>query len=540
MEMQGNHTTENGRKRLGVDFGNRSTVIAIRDDDGTIRVHDFSGWSRPFPLAGPGHCVPRIPSQIQYSDTGTRYIGDSTLPDDENPAGMARWLRHYLIENSTVQIPSGNGRMTRYRNAGSDFLTALLAQALHDSTENTEVIFSIPVDAPEHYTAWLPEVATAAGFSTPFVIDESCAAALGYGLQLSPGSLFLLIDFHPDGLDIALVTPIEFSQETEGIFSRVLGKVHNETGGTVIDGWITQDVLARKRVDERDSRIARLHPLLINEARRVRESLVLTMEAEVQVTDQVSGFSLIAPVSRTDLSRILEAQGLFATLNNAVDRVLSAAGIRGHEDERITAVLMVGECSAIPCVQDAVKQRWGAGRVHCDHPTDAVARGAAAANPGTIESNRIRNDYAIRHWDPIAREYRYRFIVRNGARYPSAGQVARFIISGAYDGQVYLGIPLCEIRTTRDDPHSYIELVSNDKGELQIAGPAPDAMPSRYPELVNEQEPTLLHASPPAQKGEPRFELTFFLDCQGFLCLTARDLLTGLIIKRDAQVFRLN
>jgi hypothetical protein len=201
---------------------------------------------------------------------------------------------------------------------------------------------------------------------------------------------------------------------------------------------------------------------------------------------------------------------------------------------------MVGECSAITCVQERIKQRWGADRVHCDHPVDAIARGAAAANPNTPEPNRIRNDYAIRHWDPVAREYRYRFIVRNGARYPSAGQVARFIISGAYDGQVYLGIPLCEISIAGHDHHSHIELIANNKGEMQIAGPAPEAIPAISPMLVNEQEPTLLYASPPAKKGEPRFELTFFLDRQGYLCLTARDLLTGLIVKRDAQVFRLN
>ncbi|PKL58075.1 MAG: hypothetical protein CVV34_04230 [Methanomicrobiales archaeon HGW-Methanomicrobiales-5] len=82
--------------------------------------------------------------------------------------------------------------------------------------------------------------------------------------------------------------------------------------------------------------------------------------------------------------------------------------------------------------------------------------------------------------------------------------------------------------------------MSNTKGELQIAGPAPDAIPAVCPALVNMQEPTLLHASPPAKKGEPRFELTFFLDREGYLCLTARDLLTGLRVKRDAQVFRLN
>jgi molecular chaperone DnaK (HSP70) len=538
--MQRNHPAGTGRQRLGIDFGTGCTVVAARDENGAIQLHDFSGWSRPFPIAGMEHYIPRIPSQINYSDTGTRYFGAEALPDDTNSAGLARWLRHYIIENSTVQIPAGCGRMIGYRNAGSDFLTALLTHAPGNGTATREVVFAVPLDAPDQYIAWLRAVATAAGFRVPFVIDEACAAALGYSLHLSFGSLIILINFHTDGLDIALLTIDESSHDNGGIFSRVLCKVHDDTGGSMIDEWIVQDILARNQMYETDPRAARILHLIKNEAGRAREALVLNMETEVRVTDPVSGFSLIAQISRKDLCRILEARGLFAIINRALDRALSVAGIREMgEDKRITAVLMVGECSAIPCVQDALKQRLGT-KVHCNHPVDAIARGAAVASPETPEPNRIRNDYAIRHWDPVARKYRYRFIVRGGARYPSAGQVARFIISGAYDGQAYLGIPLCEITTANHDPHGHIELVSNDKGGLQIAGPAPDAIPALCPVLVNGQEPVLLHASPPAKKGEPRFELTFSLDREGYLCLTGRDLLTGLIVKRDAQVFKLN
>jgi len=538
--MQEKTPAGNGRQRLGVDFGNGMTVVALRDETGAIRLPDFAGWSCPFPIAGQEYSVPRIPSQIRYSDTGIRYIGAEAQQEDMAPAGVARWLRHYILENSTVQVPGPNGKMTGYRNAGADFLTALLTHAPRTTTGTGEVVFSVPVNAPGTYSTWLRAVATAAGFSVPFLVDEACAAARGYGLPLLPGSLFLLIDFHPDGLDIALVTPCEFPSDAASQHSRVLGQAHDGISGSVIDAWMVQEILARNRLQETDPKVSRLLPLIRNEVQRVRPALVKDSEAEVRITDPVSGFSLAAQISRADFSRILEERGLFGALDRAVDRALCVSGIHGHEEERIAAVLMVGECSAIPCVQDVVRQRWGTDRVFCDHPTDAIARGAAMASPEMPEPNRIRSDYAIRHWDPVAREYRYRFIVRNGARYPSAGQVARFIISGAYDGQAYLGIPLCEIRTARDDPHSHIELVSNNKGELHIAGPGPDAMPVECPELVNVQEPTLLYASPPAKKGEPRFELTFFLDREGYLCLTARDLFTGLIVKRDAQVFRLD
>ncbi len=301
---------------------------------------------------------------------------------------------------------------------------------------------------------------------------------------------------------------------------------------------MVKDLLSRNRLHESDPRVARLLPGLTNDVGRAREALNLNSEAVVSVTDTGSGFSVTAKVTRDDICRNFEERGVFTAVNQALDRALSGAGIRDAE-RKIEALVMVGECSAIPCVQEALIARWGS-KVHCNHPVDAIARGAAMADPETLEPDRIRNDYAIRHWDPGAQEYRYRFIVRNGTRYPSAGQVARIVISGAYDGQEYLGIPLCEIGTLNQNHHGHIELISNKKGEVQIAEPAQGIVAEMCPVLMNGPTPVLLHASPPAKKGEPRFELTFSLDRQGYLCLTARDLLSGILVKRDTQLFRLN
>jgi hypothetical protein len=177
--MQKNHPERAGRQRLNVDFGNGYTIVALTAEDGTILLHDYLSWSRPFPTYWEGHSVPRIPSQILYSNTGNRYIGAEEPPAGMVPAGLARGLRHYIIENSAVQVPAGTGKMTGYRDAGSDFLVALLTHTSYNNAGTREVVFSVPVNAPEHYIAWLRTVATAAGFIVPFIIDEACAAARG-------------------------------------------------------------------------------------------------------------------------------------------------------------------------------------------------------------------------------------------------------------------------------------------------------------------------------------------------------------------------
>jgi molecular chaperone DnaK (HSP70) len=214
--------------------------------------------------------------------------------------------------------------------------------------------------------------------------------------------------------------------------------------------------------------------------------------------------------------------------------------MRGCEEDQITAVLMIGECSTLSPVKAAVKQRFFKQAVLHDLPVDAVARGAALYTSPVIQPDRIRNDYAIRYWDPASQEHRFRFLVRNGARYPSAGQIARIIISASYDSQTRMGIPIYEIVCGGNDSNQCnIELISETGGGMRIAGPMPDADAARKPAWVNEQTPTILVASPPAQKGEPRFELTFTIDRRRNLCVTARDIITGMLLKSDAPLLRM-
>jgi molecular chaperone DnaK len=202
------------------------------------------------------------------------------------------------------------------------------------------------------------------------------------------------------------------------------------------------------------------------------------------------------------------------------------------------AVLLTGGCCTLPCLQEAVQQWFGKARVHGDHPLDARVLGALAAVPAAAE-DRITKNYAVRYWDAAAREHRYRFLVRAGTRYPSEGQVGRFVISAAYDGQTHLGIPLCTLAAGTGDHGTGIELVSDAAGGMRISGPAPETAPEHRPVWVNERVPTLLVAVPPARKGEPRCELTFTIDRNRQLCVTARDVMTGELVKRDAPLFRL-
>jgi molecular chaperone DnaK (HSP70) len=533
------------KKRLGIDFGMNSTVIAeFNGEGGAVSTLEFPGWSRRFPLEEENTTVAITPSLIHYTDTGSVLVGEQVNLEKhfDNPA-TARWMKQYISQNSPAQFIAGKDQVTGFRQAATDFLMALLSSPLlvNNKPEICESVFTFPVESPQCYISWLEDVAILAGFGTNFLIDEAHAAVLGYGLNPRLGCKVLIIEFGQDGLDVRIVAIDEEIPHPSVPRSRILGRAVNSMGGLAIDRCIFQAMLSKDLPRESDATIRRIQPEILHAISRMREKLSLTEDVPVQVTDPLSGRDLTGYIRCADLERIFNEQGILSVLNRTLERALAAARMRGCDEDQITAVLMMGECSTLPPVRKAVKQRFFNHQVLYDHVVDAVARGAAHYSPFVSQPDRIRKDYALRYWDPTSNEHRYRFLVRNGARYPSAGQVARIIISASYDSQSRMGIPIYEICDGGGDANlCNIELISDSGGGMRIAGPAPDAETGRKLVWVNEHTPAVLVASPPAQKGEPRFELTFTIDMRRNLCVTARDIITGMLIKNGEPLFRMN
>jgi hypothetical protein len=323
-----------------------------------------------------------------------------------------------------------------------------------------------------------------------------------------------------------------------GFSSRVLGRASSEFSGLCTDSWIASEILSKKGGYVSDDKLQQISAMLLYRCQRGRETLLAADKILVQIGDLLPGHDMNVVLTREDVAGIFRENGLFTLLDRTIARAFSAARVYGCDREGITAVLMIGELSTIPALQEAVSTLFPSALIRYDHALDAAARGSVMTD--APQKTLIRSDYALRYWDPVSREHRYRLLIRCGARYPSAGQVARLLISAAYDGQIHLGIPLYRITAEEGSTvGTGLELVGTPGGGLRFAGPAPDYGDGYRPVQVNRKEPTCLSASPPAQKGVPRFELTFTIDGHGYLCLTARDLVTGTLVKNSERVHRL-
>ena len=528
-----------GRVRLGVDFGVSTTVIAVAVPGRKTATLEIPGISREYPGDPAVHA---IPSLAQYEGGEMVRSGEEVARNGaaDHP-GTARWMRRYLCDQSPVQIPAGDNHTIRYEEAAAAFLTGILARALA-AHPGAALAFALPSDAPPAYGDLLQRAARAAGARSCSLVNEHRAALAGCGCLPAAGEPVVIITVPETEPEITIVTSDEKenSPVTGGL--RVLVRVSGSCGCHAIDGWIAQDLLVKCRLLAGDPRAVRLASAFRHEAGRLRELLPGMGEGTVQIEDPGSGRSFATVYTAADLDRVLFAHDVSLSLQDCMDRALSALRMRGGDETRIRTVLLLGEGSALPQVQDAVRARFQSATVHTGCMLDAIARGAAEQGPPARAENRIACSYALRYWDPAVQEHHYRYLVHSGARYPSAGQVARIIISAAYDGQTHLGIPLYAIssREGEDGRMPEIELVSDRGGGVRLAGPAQDAAAQQQAVHANERAPTLLVADPPARKGEPRFECTFSVDSERNLCLSARDLVTGRLMKLDAPVYRLN
>lgn len=540
MGKGGGDTVKNAKeqRQIGIDFGMNYTVVAASDGSSSKPyLVSLSGISEDIPVPGCIPVVTLVPSVIGYHLDGSTSIGEETVSQCKEISATLRQLVYYLCEESPVRVHTGDDRQVSYQQAGRDFLSEIIDRVVGDKDKSgTKIIVTRPLDAPLRYREWIAGLNGSSGVWNIASIDIANAAVKGCRLPFREGKLYVLIDFRPESFDVAVVVPEPDATESSGFSSRVIGRATAGFGGVSSDLWIASEIISGKGTYIPENRLREMQSCLIRECQRARLRLSYVNETTVEIRNPWNGTTSAHALSRIELERIYCGHNLFTTAERTISRALSAALTLGFDRNDITAVIMIGELSTVHAFQEVVRRQFPERLVECENPLGVAALGATL-DARTLEDDRIRSDYALNYRDPASGDQRYRFLVRSGLRFPSAGEVARILISASFDGQVYLGIPLCRIqRETGNALGTGIELIGNPGGGLRLAGPALDCRSGGKPVHVNKTEPTYLVASPPARKGEARFELTFTVDKQGYLCVTARDLMTGALVKESARV----
>lgn len=452
--------------------------------------------------AGVDDHVPAIPSLIHYPASGNPLVGAQVLMHDLATAqGTVRWLRHYIAASHPSRLTM-NGKSISYADTGADFLQPIISASLVvQGISCAGIVFSVPPGAGAAYESWLSQVATMSGIGRIRFIDEARAAALGYGMPVSAGEVFLHVDLGSRSITVSLLrSDTDTTPSTPDPHCRLLGRIEEDLGGMVVDEWTGKS-------DEALS----CHSVGYN---------------AVDTGDVPPGIP-IGPDYLKGLER-------------AVRHSLQLAFNHGYPKDRITGILVTGWGGNTLSVRDVLTAEFGQERVYWNRPLTAIALGAARFGSECIETDQIRCRYAIRFWNADLRRYEYRPVVHPGMPFPSRGPVTRFFIRATVEGQTIMGIPVYLLPgdgTPEKNPG--IELVSDPTGAVTIA-PCQASDPGQDAYFVNEHEPTFLIAHPPAYQGEIRFEVQLAIDSGRCLLISARDLRTGEFVKRDHPLMRLD
>jgi molecular chaperone DnaK len=530
--------------RLGIDFGTSNTLVAVWNEsqhEGVpLHIPEYGRLLSYRRADQKAEKISIVPSLIHYAGK-KRWIGQQVLAENlyDSPQTF-RWMKRYIARRSPVKIQI-DGRKVSHFDAGREFLSAVMTFAAAEiETKDEEIGLTVPVEAFEHYENWLIEVAEAAKIPRFRLIDEASAAALGYGAFITPGDVYLIFDFGGGTLDVAVVLIEDDPGQAAHRRCRVLGKAGAEIGGASVDGWIYQEVLRQNGHTESDEAVRPLSRALLIECEKAKEQLSSQDRAEFSVSAPSGSLSLSGVITRAQLEALFDSHEAYTQIDHTIRRALNASRERGYGDEHIKAVLMVGGSSLIPSVRQLVQRIFGRDRVLLNRPLDAVARGAAAFVAGVDFFDHIQHDYAIRYVDPKKNDYDYRILLRKGTPYPTTEPLGHLTIKASHEGQSELGIAIFELgEHFQQRTHQPVELVFDPEGAARLRPISPDEEDRRYYFWVNEHTPTFLHADPPADKGEPRFEIEFNIDGNKRLLITARDLRTKKLTHRNYPVIRL-
>ena len=513
--------------KASVDFGNCTTVIAVWDEQrqkaDALTIPEFSP---------PGSFL--IPSLIAYENDGRFFIGSQIEKKASPESREFRWMKRYIGLRSPYSLRVGERRIDA-RQAAEDFLHTLTAAVFSESSERPdELILSIPVESFEHYSDWLLNDMKRFEDIHLRLIDEASAAAAGYGLSLHPGDTLLVIDFGGSTLQAVCVSVSEEGTK-QGRCCSVLGKAGCTLGGMTIDRWIYEASLKRLELCENDPQVHHNSAELLRYCEAVKKEL---SENESVVFDFFRSHSFL--MTRSDLDRIFHENGLYETLNMILEETLRSAEDHGLRREDLTAVVPVGGSSLNPLIREYLTQRFSPEKLVLGEPLGAVARGAAVIAGGMHIYDFIQHSYAIRYVDSSSGEYAFRTIIPKGTEYPEKQIGPVMKLKASFDGQEHFGIAIYELKETSVRPVTQNEIFFDSDGAVHIMPLTESEYQNEQRFWMNERNPLFLNTEPgTAIKSRPCFEVTFGIDRNKMLTITALDLKKNRIVLDAYPVLRL-
>jgi molecular chaperone DnaK len=485
-------------KIIGIDLGTTNSVVAVMEGgEPTVITNSEGGRTTP--------------SVVAFTKDGNRLVGQvakrQAVTNPENTVySIKRFMgrRYNEVGEEMKQVPykvqgagSGDVRVAAGAKEWSPpEISAIILQKMKQSAEDylgqkvDKAVITVPAYFNDSQRQATKDAGKIAGLEVMRIVNEPTAAALAYGLDKKKDETIAVFDFGGGTFDVSIL------EVGEGVVEVKSTNGDTHLGGDDIDErlieWIIEEFKKDQGIDLSNDKMALQR--LKEAAEKAKIELSSTMETEVNLpfvtADQSGPKHLAMKLTRARFEQLVDP--IFTRLRNPVQQALKDAGL---DTKKIDEVVLVGGSTRIPKVQEIVKEMFGKEPNKSVNPDEVVAIGAAV-QAGVLSGE--KTDILLLDVTPLS------------LGIETLGGVFTKLI----ERNTTIPTRKSEIFSTASDNQTSVE-VHVLQGERPMAG---DNRTLGKFHLVG---------IPPAPRGMPQVEVTFDLDANGIVNVSAKDMGTG-------------
>ena len=465
-------------KIIGIDLGTTNSCVAVMEGGKPVVITNAEGMRT-------------TPSVVAFTKTGERVVGE--------PA------KRQAVTNADKTISSIKREMgTDYKVTIDDKkyspqeISAMILQKLKSDAENylgekvTEAVITVPAYFNDAQRQATKDAGKIAGLDVKRIINEPTAAALSYGLDNENEQRIMVYDLGGGTFDVSII------EIGDGVIEVLSTAGDNRLGGDDFDNVITQymldDFKAKEGVDLSTDKMAmQRFKEAAEKAKKVLSSSTTTNINLPFITATAEGpkhFEM--NLTRAKFNEL--TAHLVERTATPVSKALNDAGLNASE---LSKVLLVGGSTRIPAVQDKVKQLTGKEPFKGINPDECVAIGASIQG-GKLAGDAGAGDILLLDVTPLSLSIE------------TMGGVATKLI----ERNTTIPTKKSQIFSTAEDNQTAVD-IHVVQGERQFA---------RDNKTLGQFR---LDGIPPARRGVPQIEVTFDIDANGIVNVSAKDLGTG-------------